>query len=346
MGSVLIHAGMPKTGSTSIQRWISLNAERLRRDHGAQTLVAVRRQDPTGDFRLDPFVAGRVNSGPLIYQWEMRQRAPETATRFVDDLAVFADRWPSVLVTAEAFSQWFWMVDEPFLRRLEELARACTVRVAYYVRPQHEAIEALWREAGYRQSLEPSAYVADQAKRGLHYVETFKAVRRIAPHVDFDVRPFVKEHLVSGDVVCDFVSQFLEVDVGPRLEPSNLGLPLELVNALRRAPAGMFWNRGHETYPRRELRRLVDGLVIDESAKVRRGRVVLQQHCREVFEHGNKELMRELGWTMQDFVPPAEQLEHPWDIAELDDLWSSDATDAELAVVFRALCAALEQAAT
>ena len=69
MGQILVHAGNPKTGSTSIQRWLRRHLEQLREQYGISIL------QETGAMwswpvHLDVFQTGLVvvaNSFPSLY---------------------------------------------------------------------------------------------------------------------------------------------------------------------------------------------------------------------------------------------------------------------------------------
>jgi len=345
MATIIIHAGMPKTGSTSLQRWIIDHCDRLREDHGVHTLVATSRtrRNPTDEIRLEPYESGRVNSGPLVNAWYAAGQSSTIARRFLDDLATFAELYPTVLVTAEGLSQVFWRVDETFLLGLEELAQRHELRVAYYVRPQHTAIEANWREAGYKQGLSPSRYVLEQTERGLHYLRTLEVVDRLAPSIGFVMRPFRTDLLHGANPVADFLHRFLSLDEDTPDVHENPGLPLQVVNVLRFAPEGWFYSENGEveTYPRRKLRKVFEGLEVGDDVSIRRSRLILQQYCNQVFERQNQELIGRLRWSTAEFVPPARGLEGECDIADLDRLWAPDASEAECALLYHALRAAL-----
>ena len=343
MGTIILHAGMPKTGSTSVQRWIIDNRKRLSEQHDLQVLVA-RNATSSEEWRLQPYESGRVNSGPLVKAWYAERPSSTIADRFVDDLADFATRHRAVLVTAEGLSQVFWRVDEPFLVGLEELSRHHDVRVAYYVRPQHAAIEANWREAGYKQGLAPSAYVVEQTTHGLRYWRTLDAVRRLAPSIDFGMRPFGLDLLDGTNPVEDFVAHFLSLDEECPNVHANPGLPLQLVNVLRHSPEGWFWhgNGEVENYPRWKYKKVFEGLEVVDAPSIVRSRLILQQYSHEVFEPENQMLIHDLGWPIEAFVPSAPGLDGQRDVGDLDVLWAPDASDAERALLFRALRAALD----
>jgi len=339
-----VHAGMAKTGSTSVQRWLGRNAERLRADHGLQILVATNQtaRNPGLEVHLEPYESGGVNSGLLVYAWSVDRFGPTVPVRFVDELESFAAEHDRVLVTAEGLSMLFSRLEAPFLDALEALTTAHTVRVAYYVRPQHSALESWWREAGWRRPAGPRDAVLEQSN-ALHYLQTLDGVEQRAPHVEFVVRPFRADLLDDGNVVADFARHFVGTNAdGPDIR-ENTGLPLEFVNRLRQAPPGMFWSGDTERYPRRRLRAAAANLDLPPTDATRRSRRVLRAYCREVFEAGNAQLIERLQWATTEFVPPA-PLDGAWDLLELDDLWTPDLPAAELARFFDELQTTLSAA--
>jgi hypothetical protein len=333
VAEVIVHAGMPKTGSTSIQRWLMQNRDRLA-DRETQLLVATNRtrRNPGPEVHLEPYESGRLNSGQLVLAWAGDGYGPQIPERFVRELNLFAEQYPKMIVTGEALSAFFSQLDPPFLTALDELARAHTVRVAYYVRPQHTAIEAAWRQGLFRQPSSPSEVVIEHAQT-LHYLRTMEGVNDRAPRVDFVVRPFRSDLLEGASAVSDFTRIFVGVDSsGPDIQ-ENSALPLELVNRLRQAPDGVFWNGGVERYPRRKLRAAAARLELPASPEVKRSRHILRAYCREVFEDENRDLIRRRSWPTQEFVPAA-RLRGRWDVSELDELWTPDDSPAELARLF------------
>jgi hypothetical protein len=331
VAEIIVHAGMPKTGTTSVQRWLIQNREVLV-DRGMQLLVATNQSRSNPGMHLEPYESGSVNSGKLALAWVaggFSRRIPE---RFVSELSRFAERHQSLMVTGEALSAFFYRLDAPLLSTLDDLARTHTVRVAYYVRPQHTALEASWRQGRFRAPASPSAMVVEQAET-LHYLRTLEGVNEGAPHLDFVVRPFRSDLLEGGSAVSDFTHTFLNVESsGPDIQ-ENPGLSLELVNRLRQAPDGMFWTGAVERYPRRKLRAAAARLDLPASPEVKRSRQILRAYCREVFEDDNRELLRRLSWPTAEFVPAA-KLRGSWDLAELDDLWTPKDSPTELARFF------------
>ena len=340
MAEIILHAGMPKTGSTSVQRWLVDNAERLRTDHDLQLLVATNQtaRNPGREVHVEAYESGGLNSGLLAYAWAVDGRGPAVPRQFVDEVAAFAAHHQRVLVTAEAISQFIWRLDDAMLGALEQLAHAHTVRIAYYVRPQHAALESWWCEAGFRQPAAPPAAIAEKANE-LHYLQTLTGVQERAPAVDFAVRPFRADLLDGGSVVEDFARRFVGVNDDVPDVRANRALPLGIVNALRHAPDGIFWDGETERYPRRALKAAVAQLPYAETDALRRSRLVLQAYCYAEFEAENRELIKRLAWPADGFVPEPDASAGAGlpELAELDTLWSPAESPFELAQLYEQL---------
>ena len=211
-------------------------------------------------------------------------------------------------MSSEALAGGLHRLDERLLAGLGELACRHRVRVAYYVRPQDAALEAHWRQWGFRSDQEPSRFVALRSRQ-LEYVATWTGVRERAPGVAFEVRPFRRDLLHSGDIVGDFAHHFLGVEqaVSPRSAAGawdNQGLPLDVANALRAVPDGILWTHGHGNRRLDAVRRIVARLDLPESEAARRSRLVLRDYAHERFEIGNRRLISALGWPTDGFVAP------------------------------------------
>jgi len=140
------------------------------------------------------------------------------------------------------------------------------------------------------------------------------------------------------------VAHFLSLDEKCPNVHANPGLPLQLVNVLRHSPEGWFWhgNGEVENYPRWKYKKVFEGLEVVDAPSIVRSRLILQQYSHEVFEPENQMLIHDLGWPIEAFVPSAPGLDGQRDVGDLDVLWAPDASDAERALLFRALRAALD----
>lgn len=338
MSTVVLHAGMPKAGSSSIQAWLRTNDAALR-DVGWHVVV-YRREVTGGEVSFQPAAGGGVNSATVVRHYNKSGRDPRVLDQFFGPLDALARRLGKVIVTGEGFARLFAEADQPFMDHLAALSATHEVRVAYYVRAQHEAIEAAWRQWGFRQSWQPRGYVELRA-RLLDYVETRDAVARHLPRVAFGVRPFHREALRDTDVVADFVDTFLQPGLagGSTAVWANPGLPLELVNVLREAEPGRFWTSAHDNVTIRPLKALAARWKLPDTDEVRRSRLVLQHYCHDRFEVGNQRLIRELGWPIDHLVPPPDQADatEECSLAELNDLWASHMSAAERELLFVAI---------
>jgi hypothetical protein len=344
MGTIVLHAGMPKTGSSSIQHWLADNAGLLRsqRDTG---LMVVRNRVLEGEqharLHVEEYASGGANSGGFAAAYLGFKRSRNLLDRFVDGVADMAGKYPTTVISSEYFAQFFGANgDDDFVAALDELAGVHQVRVAYYFRPQDACLEALWRQSGFRSTAPPSAFVAEQADQ-LDYLSTHVAVSERAPHLSFEMRPFRTDLLDGGSPVVDFARHFLDAGDLLRIAPDqrvNVGLPLELINLLRFAPKELIDLDVHDGARLRQLQRVFSHVQLPTTPKVARSRAVLSAYCRERFEEGNRALFRRLGRPPVDFVAGADV--SPWELTELDDLWRPDASPAEVELLYAALRAA------
>jgi hypothetical protein len=333
MAIVLIHAGMPKAGSSSIQEWLRKSHEALR-EKGFTLVVA-----PPGELDDIAFVAyeeGDVDSGWMIEKAVGRPRATQqrVVEAMMEGLAECAERFGDLIVSSEHFAIPLWSLHGPTLAGFQQLATSHELRIAYYVRPQHSSLEAAWRQAGWRMEEPPSVYISDNAPR-MDYAATRKGIGEVAPAVGFEPKPFRPDLLERGDVVADFARHFLGLEIGEETEWVNKGLPLEVLIALRAAPPAMFWDQSYGNTRIARIKALVDGVSFPEGDRIALSRQVLRKYAHAIFAEGNAEL----GWD--DFVPPPDEPERVPGLEALDQLWTPRASPAELALLFRALRAAI-----
>ena len=249
---------------------------------------------------------------------------------FVESLDHQASTTGTVLLTSEFFSDLLVAGDETFLLGLEQLARVHGVRVAWYVRPQHAALEARWRQWGYRGDQEPSSWIRSESTK-LHHDKNLEVISRTAPSVALELRPFRRDLLDGGDVVIDFVRQHLGLDAPTDAAEfhANPGLPLDFANLLRGAPTELIEDEPIDMGLRQmKLGDLARHWDIPESSTVRRSRAILQRFAFEQFEAGNQRLLGTFNWPTDRFVePPVEpRLDSTADLSELDQLWEPDPT--------------------
>lgn len=343
MGRIILHAGMSKTGTSSIQRWLAEQVQPLR-ERGIRP-VRVVQSSPGAPIRLVP--STDKNAKSTLVEGLRRSEDPEsrvaTLKQILDLVDAEADRSDLIVVSNEGYEALFQDDVRQFREELDVLAGAHDVRVAYYVRPQHAWLEAAWRQWGFRHPQRPSAWLRRQEPR-LRYWRTLNTIREQAPRLGFEMRPFRSDLLAGGDVVPDFAETFLGIDDVPRAVAddgwSNRGFPLELSILLRDAPQDLFWSSLHDNLTLDRLRTFVVGWQLPESESTTRSRAILQGYAYRAFEPENQELIRDLDWPTQHFVPPDDDGhsgDDERDLAAIDELWTSNSSPAERALLFSAL---------
>ena len=348
MASIIFHAGMSKTGSTSIQDWLKANLPLLQ-SRGIQSM-RIEQPGATDTVALVPSTKANATSKFLPAARDPATR-PQAAQRICEQLDAHATDADVLVVSCESYEVFFnnaANVKEQSVRgpsvfgHLEELARAHSVRVAYYVRPQHSWLESAWLQWGFRDARPPDVWLRRQRSR-LEYLQISNAIRQAAPHLSFEMRPFRSDLLEGGHIVSDFAGVFLGLDdLAPTVTPeiwSNRSIPLEMAVLLREAPRGMFWSNMHDNKTFYPLKRLVLQWKLPPTETAARSREVLQRYAHATFEPDNQQLIGQLGWDTEYFVPPAEGAEAASDagLEELNVLWKSTASAAERQLLFKAL---------
>jgi hypothetical protein len=345
MALIIFHAGMSKTGSTSIQEWLAAHLSLLR-SRGIQSM-RIEQARSTDPVALVPSTRANATSKFLPAARDPATR-PEVARRICEELDAHAAHADVLVVSSESYEVFFNDAANAkghvtsVLGHLDALARAHSVRVAYYVRPQHSWLESAWLQWGFRDLRPPDVWLRRQRSK-LEYLQISEQVRQSAPHLSFEMRPFRVDLLDGGHVVSDFARVFLGLrDLPPASTPerwSNRSIPLEMAIVLRDAPPGMFWSNMHDNKVFYPLKKLILQWDLPQTEVVARSRQVLQRYAHATFESDNQRLLRELGWNTEYFVPPAEDSEEAADagLAALNVLWKSAASDAERHALFRAL---------
>jgi hypothetical protein len=344
---IVFHAGMSKTGSTSIQHWLAEHLPLLR-SHGIESM-RIDQPTPADPIAVVPSTPRNAASKfvPDARDWATRRDAVQRICEALDAQAKHHDL---LVVSSESYEVFFTQPGPAVLAHLEELARAHSVRIAYYVRPQHSWLLAAWLQWGFRHFEEPDAWIRRQQPK-IQYLKTLRAVRAAAPHVSFEMRPFRADLLDGGDVVSDFARVLLRLEGLPPAVTerwSNRTLPLDAAILLRTAPPKMFWSNIHDNKTFYRLKAMILGWNVPESEAVARSREVLQRYAQATFEPDNQELIRELGWQTDSFIPPIERAEDASGdgLAALNDLWRSRASPEERQLFFNALQQALSKADT
>jgi hypothetical protein len=115
MGDLVIHAGMAKAGSTTIQRWLADHVEVLR-ERGVHVLVtAVDRDHPDQPLVIRRADARSVNSGILFARYRLTDRDPSVLADFFSKLSDLASQYPAIVVSSESLTELLCEPDPVFL---------------------------------------------------------------------------------------------------------------------------------------------------------------------------------------------------------------------------------------
>ncbi len=343
-----LHVGMPKAGSSTIQTWLSSpQTQSFLAAHG--TTVCVARTDDDGRITVEPYRAGPVNSGGVVtsYFRSAPERRRDIVAGFVGEVEEAARRFGRIVLSSEAFTQPLWRADSEFLAAIGRLSEEIDLRLAYYVRPQHTALEAAWRQWGFRTGLPPAEYIERRSAQ-MHYAETCAHIAENASGATLIVRPFRTDLLADGDVVGDYARRVLGLPAPPPEAGGdhqlweNRGLPLDVVNLLATMPTGSLWSNPHDNRGLDRLRHMLGHCVIPDSERVSESRRVLQAHTYRIFETENRRLIADLGWPTDHFIP-APDPDTIADIGRLDELWAPAASEAEQAFLRAVLERLLER---
>lgn len=332
--------GMPKSGSSSIQQWLTTN-RRLLSDRHAVTLV--KWEIEGGTIRTLPFTKGRFHSGPAIRS--LFHEAPSAALleTLMTQLAEFDRPDARVILSAESLSRMLTDRSAVFLRAIESLATSHDVSIVTYLRPQETTLEAAWCQWGFRTGLAPSRYVGRHANR-LHYASMLDDTRKAVPTCHLVVRPFRRDLLYGRDVVKDFAKNVLDLDeagMGSIPRPTNVGLPLDIANALRGAEG--LWQDQHDNKVLNRLKLLASSLDLPPSDEALESRNVLRRYAQTRYETENLAMWQQLGVRLKWFVtPPESDYQGSGSLQELDELWQGGASEP----VRRFLVAAVREAMT
>jgi len=219
---VVLHIGMPKTGSSSIQKAMASHPELLA-ERGVVYPEWARRgtaHHPLHWALARTNLSGARNAG----------LDPDSVHRgLVDALETPSDR---VVFSSEAI----WTGPAPVLDAVAEVAAACgrEVVVLVYLRRQAEQAESWYRQAvklmGHDKPFDQ--YIEGRGRDNARALEAIQEHARVEPMV----RIFERPRLVGGDAVTDFMS-VLEL---PEVDPpsANPSLDPELTELKRRLNPG------------------------------------------------------------------------------------------------------------
>ncbi|MEM6593707.1 MAG: hypothetical protein AAF672_02885 [Pseudomonadota bacterium] len=188
MGQIWLHIGSPKTGTTSLQNFLSDNQERLRDEAGVNFMQAGRSHIAHNQLAS----SARMGETSKLFK---------TITQEIESMPDMVHVLSSELLfnphTARKFTQ-----------VVPEALTAGRTKVICYIRRQDSYLEALYKQFLKNNRIPPDrqAFLAD-AHRQVRYFDVIHGFGRVFGPENIILRPFSPDHLTGGDIVRDFAQQ-------------------------------------------------------------------------------------------------------------------------------------------
>lgn len=230
MTRLVIHAGFPKCGSSSIQCAIGQDLELLER----QSIFLMGEE----------LKIGRGGVHPRLPLWTFeRESAVDTVgysltPRMLDTIDQLSREVenPTVVITSENLSQ------KSKARLFAGIDERLDVEVVFYLRPQCEWIPSAWKQWVLKAGTPLDRFVATCIQRGNpEFLASIETWERTLPNARITVRLLVRELMLGGNPADDFF-QLLGVSAGTTriVGPINASIDYSLLHVMARAARDLF----------------------------------------------------------------------------------------------------------
>jgi hypothetical protein len=237
---VILHIGWHKTGTSSLQTFLSKNRTMLLEHHGIL-------YPDTGFISHAHHKLAWSLQDPLISQWakkiSFRTPAEEIFTLLFTECR--NKNAETVLLSSEEFS----LTEKYNIKRLESIIAPHQITIVAYIRRQDKYLESLYNQliktSFMRYKLDFGRFIENKIKEGgLNYMDYFSKWSDALPGAEFIIRPYERELLPQNDICHDFLNQILknpgqDFAFNPKEENESLGFrSVEFIRRMNRISIG------------------------------------------------------------------------------------------------------------
>lgn len=240
MKKLVIQAGFPKCGSTSIAAALKLTADHLKA-HGIFVLNNQFTRDRSGN------IPGLTPQARAKLMFDAETAAPLRAA--LEKTIQGSPRNATLVICTELFAE---PAFAPFFAGLEDL---CEMELVFYFRPQSAWLASAWKQWDLKSgtTLPKMVKLALTEKRP-DYLNTATGWHAAIPRMRITPRPFLRETMHNGQPSYDFLKLLgAEIAPDPALEKrSNPSMDFALLHLFQRNSAQIFKSR-HDNAPYRRV---------------------------------------------------------------------------------------------
>ncbi|WP_068304666.1 hypothetical protein [Pararhodobacter sp. CCB-MM2] len=226
----VIHIGTPKSGTTTIQSFLSLNRTALQ-DQG----IRYQPFDPRNIAQLELGLAGLVGVGEMAgaankkHALGAHTRAEQEAyvARFDAMLAEGVNSWPEGVYLGSSEQVHSWLSTRPRVQALHDFLKRHFESVHYivYYRPQEEFMLSTYSERIKRGEILTFDEHYQQRLEAMDFHRKAKIWTRVAGRENLTVRLLDRTELKNGDLLDDFCAA-AGIDRGPLQDPPRMNVSL------------------------------------------------------------------------------------------------------------------------